>query len=246
MTLTETELDRMIDDPSDGAGYEFEDWCREAMAELATKWKSEGRLFSWFSDEPDFAEGSLCWFWIDEPAQPCNRVFRFSMVGGGQVTVTERWRWHRSVGRTKRDDDAGLWTWRDDWHCLAYDQPRYRLTVTAHHPTDLTRHKGYIDGYTAECSADAVIFGPRTPQEIADRAAATLRLTAYPDAENFYALLDSSHGCAICNRPLRDEVSKLIGVGPDCARNNGIPHNMEAANRRLKLRRELLGETPDG
>ena len=76
-------------------------------------------------------------------------------------------------------------------------------------------------------------------QPIADRVAATLRAIGY-DPENFYALLDNSEGCAICGRPLRDEISKLIGVGPSCAHSNDIPHSMEAASKRLERRRELL------
>ena len=37
--------------------------------------------------------------------------------------------------------------------------------------------------------------------------------------------------CVICARPLSDEVSKAIGVGPDCAAHYGVPHSVEAANR---------------
>jgi hypothetical protein len=35
-------------------------------------------------------------------------------------------------------------------------------------------------------------------------------------------------------------VSKLVGVGPDCAQAFGIPHSIAAAEKRLKLREELL------
>lgn len=60
--------------------------------------------------------------------------------------------------------------------------------------------------------------------------------------ENFYALLDGADRCAFCRHPLRDEVSKLVAVGPDCARQYGIPHTLEAASRRLALRKKLLAE----
>ena len=69
--------------------------------------------------------------------------------------------------------------------------------------------------------------------------AATFRLIN-DDADNFFALLDGSAGCAFCGRALRDEISKLIGVGPVCASQHRIPHNQEAAERRLALRRKLL------
>jgi hypothetical protein len=88
--------------------------------------------------------------------------------------------------------------------------------------------------------SDAVVFPCGTPQEIVNRTAATLRaIDCRPD--NFYALLDGSRGCALCSRALKDEISKLVGVGPDCARRNGIPHNHAAASKRLELRRRILG-----
>jgi len=74
---------------------------------------------------------------------------------------------------------------------------------------------------------------------VADQAAKTLELTG--DQDNFYALLDGSSRCAICRRTLRDPISKLVAVGPECATRYGIPHTMEAANRRLELRKKLLG-----
>ena len=85
------------------------------------------------------------------------------------------------------------------------------------------------------------MFDKRVPQRIADRVAATFAAIG-PCEDVFYALLDGSQGCAICGRPLRDEVSKLIGVGPDCARQNNVPHSLAAASRRLEIRRRILGE----
>ena len=41
-------------------------------------------------------------------------------------------------------------------------------------------------------------------------------------------------------RPLLDPISKAIGVGPDYAKQNYIPHSLAAANKRIELRRELL------
>jgi hypothetical protein len=115
------------------------------------------------------------------------------------------------------------------------------VTITAHTHDRVHRYHGHICSYLSDCSASAVVCSSNADPEIVKRAAATLRAIG-PQEEIFYALLDSSTGCAICNRPLRDEISKLVGVGPDCARQHGIPHNMEAASRRLKLRSQLLGE----
>jgi hypothetical protein len=100
--------------------------------------------------------------------------------------------------------------------------------------------------------AQAALFMPRTPQVIADRVAATFRLLTCkhlvgtnvrgPDPENFVALLDRSEQCSICGRPLRDHVSMLLGIGPDCARQLNLPHGLAAANKCQQRRRELLGE----
>jgi hypothetical protein len=84
----------------------------------------------------------------------------------------------------------------------------------------------------------AVLFAARH-QAIADRTAATLRLIG-SDIDNLLALLDSSSGCGICGRTLRDPISKLLGVGPDCARRHHIEHTKAAAERRLARRHELL------
>jgi hypothetical protein len=99
--------------------------------------------------------------------------------------------------------------------------------------------------------AEAALFLPGTPQSIADRVAATFRLLTYvdrvgtsvrgPDPDNFMALLDRSEQCCICRRPLRDHVSTLLGIGPDCAKQLRLPHGLEAANRILRRRQELLG-----
>jgi len=90
----------------------------------------------------------------------------------------------------------------------------------------------------------AVVFDQGTPQDIANRTAATLRAIDNK-ADNFHALLDGATGCAICGRPLRDEVSKLCAVGPDCAHHHGFPHSTAAANKRLELRRRLLNSKHD-
>jgi hypothetical protein len=99
---------------------------------------------------------------------------------------------------------------------------------------------GEKDRVCSEMAAEAVALRGRH-QDLAERVASTFRLIGPLNAENFFALLDGSEGCAICGRALRDEISKLIGVGPDCARQYRVPHSREAAERRLALRRKLLG-----
>jgi hypothetical protein len=137
-----------------------------------------------------------------------------------------------------------MYTWRDEDHCLAVDNVTQHLViVNAHTLGGLVRHRGLLHTDQGDIFATAAVFQGHVPQEIADRVAQTLSAIG-PQEEVFYALLDASEGCHFCRRPLRDAVSKLVGVGPDCARKHKIPHSMEAANRRLALRRKILGEQP--
>jgi hypothetical protein len=116
------------------------------------------------------------------------------------------------------------------------------LMVTNAWDSALYRYRGTLQGTPAfEMNADAVVFNRGTPQAVADRTANILNLVWRAD-ENFFALLDGVDRCAICNKPLRDKVSKLVGVGPDCARHYGIPHTLEAAGKRLELRKELFND----
>jgi hypothetical protein len=202
--------------------------------------------------EDYWQQGRLVWSWIDErpvwlspvdwrvsilpdPQHEMNRRFRFTLLGGGQITVVERFkRWTLTP------------TPEPEFHCYSRD-----LRVTADAGEGLRRFRGTIDGVRYEMGAEAVLFMPHTPQSIADRVAATFRLLTYkhlvgtncrgPDPENFVALLDRSEQCSICGRALRDHVSTLLGIGPDCARQLHLPHSLAAANKCQQRRRELLG-----
>ena len=94
----------------------------------------------------------------------------------------------------------------------------------------------------------AVVFLPGTPQDIADRTAATLRLIEPcgrgPEAaaDNFFALLARGARCCCC--PTVRCAMKSASCGalvPTAPPQMGVPHNLEAANRILQLRKELLG-----
>jgi Family of unknown function (DUF6011) len=82
------------------------------------------------------------------------------------------------------------------------------------------------------------VLPPDTPQDVADRVASTLRLSG-TDKETFYALLARGTRCCVCARPLKDEISKLLGIGPECARYMSLPHSFETANKVLARRKEL-------
>ena len=51
-----------------------------------------------------------------------------------------------------------------------------------------------------------------------------------------------SDRCTICHRPLSDQVSKVLHIGPDCAHRLGVPHNAEAASTIITKRHKFLAE----
>jgi hypothetical protein len=122
-------------------------------------------------------------------------------------------------------------------------EPNLRVTTDA--GNGLRRFSGIIENCACEMTTHAVLFLPGTPQSIADRVAATFRLLGapgeIPDRDNFMALLDRSEQWCVCNRALRDHPSTLLGIGPDCAKQMKLPHGLQAANRIIQRRRELLG-----
>jgi hypothetical protein len=207
------------------------------MREMETKWQSSGWCFAWIDPEPTYCEAGDWRFLFDNdgnythafpaPAEPCNRIMRFSLLGGGQIRTTERFK------ATPAD-----WAMHDPTYLSKID-----LKVTAHTESGITIAAGEkYEGPHYEMNPQAVVL--RWRQDIADRAAATFRLINN-ELENFFALMDGSEGCAICGRSLRDEISKLIGVGPECAHKYGMPHSRQAAERRLTLRRKLLQGSPE-
>jgi hypothetical protein len=151
---------------------------------------------------------------------------RFSLLGGGQIRTTEHFANHVFPDHPTLN---GIYRERID------------LKVTAHLGDTVRVVQGEKDYITYEMGAQVVVLFQGN-QEIADRTAATFRLM---DNErlNFFALLDGAGRCAFCLKPLRDEISKLISVGPDCAKKYGVPHSRQAAEKRLELRKKLLGES---
>jgi hypothetical protein len=203
------------------------------MAKCESEWQAAGAIYSWIDPYPAWVSaGDWSEYLGDgfprDPLKPCRRIIRFSLIGGGQIRVTEQW------------TDKPLYDGATKEIRCELDP---KLHVSAHTDQGLRRYSGHLSyGAVYEMATHAVVFDQNTPQDIADRTAATLRaIDSNPD--NFHALLDGSSGCAFCGRALKDEVSKLIGVGPDCAKQNGTPHTITAANKRLELRRKLLGIT---
>jgi Family of unknown function (DUF6011) len=221
-------LQRFGTKPDDEDGF-FESACH-GMLECEDFWHQCGIVFAWIDPKPVWMSAADWLPYVENgfpplPTKPCRRIFRLSLIGGGQIRVTEH------CSSPLFESDKSFWPEGDP-----------ELLVTAHADEGLRRYSGRLShGAVCEMATYAVLFLKGTPQNIADRVAATLRAIE-TKPENFFALLDGSAGCAFCHRPLTDEISKLSGVGPDCARQNNIPHNLAAANQRLELRRKLLGD----
>jgi hypothetical protein len=211
------------------------------MLEREREWDAQGVPFYWISPYPwwinptdwdlyGFPGPGDCSLFA-EPTEPTRRFYRFSLIGGGQVVLVENWRWFRLLAGDTLSD---------------YDAAGDEIRVTAHVDNEVVRHNGRIKYGVgpSELSAKAVTFKPGTPYPLVERVGRTFAAMADdfggPDLDKVLALLDGSSGCAICGRDLKDEISKLVGVGPSCAKQFGIPHSMAAASKRLRLRQQIL------
>ena len=86
----------------------------------------------------------------------------------------------------------------------------------------------------------------RLIREIADALAPTWGLMSDPRSLAEMVRVLQPHRadrlrCISCDRPLRDEVSKAIGIGPDCAAGLGIKHSLSTAHKMVQ-RRAAAGE----
>jgi hypothetical protein len=251
--MTDVQAVTPIPDQSDDEiAYDFAAWGRESMAECEGEWQAKGFSVAWIDTHPKWIPVT-CWGppldILPRPHQPIKRMWRFSLIGGGQLRIAEHWTNRRVVF------PAGFEGLKEDW--VLYDgtqiwHEKTTLKVTAHADGGLLIKRGELGGAVGEMSAHAVLLERRDveTQSIAERAAATLRALTddetgdctHPERDRFYALLDGTDGCSVCARPLRDEISKLLAIGPDCARAWGRPHTRAEASRRLELRRRILNE----
>jgi hypothetical protein len=195
----------------------FVSGCHE-MLEQEDFWKQTNLIWSWIDERPVWISPANWDVEILRDPEPqilfdpevknpqplkteVERRFRFTLLGGGQITVIEHFK---------------LWRLNpaDKWQ---FHRERQDLRVTADVGEGLKRFTGIIKGTFTEQYAYAVLFLPGTPQAIADRVAATFRLLTFtkgvgtscrgPDPDNFSALLDRSSKCCVCDRALRDHVS---------------------------------------
>jgi hypothetical protein len=97
-------------------------------------------------------------------------------------------------------------------------------------------YTGRVEEGRTEMQAAAV--GLRgAPQEVLERTVAALARPNVLDwPASLYAALAPSGRCHACNRPLADPVSKVLGLGPDCASRIGLEHSQRMADAVLTRR----------
>jgi hypothetical protein len=82
---------------------EYAEWTSRAtkhMREKEIAWTRAGYCYAWIDPEPTFctvSEWSTLFdrdgdFAFPDPTTPCTRILRFSLLGGGQIRVLERFR----------------------------------------------------------------------------------------------------------------------------------------------------------
>ena len=171
------------------AQIEFEQSCRRGMEELERRWRNAGRTIAWIDTEPKWLQ--LFWDYdtslLPQPAMPCRRILRFTLVGGGQLRIIQHW-----IARPDPDEFSG-----------PTRNSKTTVKITAH-GDELRTASGEIDGVVYEMSADAIVLNGQgeVTQTLANRAAATLQLLSTatgnctpPDRDRFFALLDGASGC---------------------------------------------------
>ena len=90
---------------------------------------------------------------------------------------------------------------------------------------------------------DLVILPNGTPQDVADRVAtAYSKIITLGMPDDYPVVMPLRDSCMYCSRPLTDQVSKVIGIGPVCSQRMGLAHSPDAANRILQRRHQLLGD----
>lgn len=100
------------------------------------------------------------------------------------------------------------WQLVGDYALYIYDRPQARIAS----------HRGFFGGSGYSLWTDG-------PQEVTDEVTATIWRVHRNKAEAFVGL----PFCGVCRRPITDDTSRALGIGPDCARLLGIPHGRPPA-----------------
>lgn len=167
-------------------------------------------------------------WWADEITKPTKAINRWSMAGGQLRTTTMF---------TKCGDDE----------LIFFAPTSMRLDVLVRDSSKwIVKASGTVEDFHAEMDCEIAVFGRGTDQRIVDGVADLLvRKRDTEDHAERVALMALRSKCHSCNRPLKDEISKIVGFGPDCARQSGIPHNLEFARQVERHRTRLVQAMKD-
>lgn len=137
----------------------FESACHSIL-EQKDYWRQCNLVWAWIDQKPVWVSAADWGIHIlPSPEKPCTRRFRLSLIGGGQIRVTEIFK----VGKLFPGHSM-IWCGEPE------------LRVRAETNSGLRNYSGIIShGGVYEMSAFAVLLPPGTPPDVADRVAATLR-----------------------------------------------------------------------
>ncbi len=210
---------------------EYEREWRAACITRSAELEAIHHNLVWVDPEPEWVSATS---WIDEldklvtpptEGDTFKTAIRLMLPGGSprdEVRITVEFR-------------------RGEPHIVPWfpNDPTLRVTVFADDGAQRW-HAGRISNEANEIDR-SYITG--LPVPVAERVAALIRtiaLTATWDAAGLLRAIQPHRAdrlsCICCARPLRDEVSKAIGIGPDCAAGLGIPHNLSTAHKAAKAR----------
>lgn len=68
-------------------------------------------------------------------------------------------------------------------------------------------------------------------QRALDKAKAIIGKAVSMGDVSYYGMLADTGRCDMCNRKLKDPVSKILRLGPDCARRSGLKHSSDLAKK---------------
>lgn len=103
-------------------------------------------------------------------------------------------------------------------------------------------YRGSYDLAVAEMVGGLVMLRGDAPQEVAERVLAVMTsIDAGADdwPVPLYARLKPLNKCQACNRRLDDPVSRVLQIGPTCAKRLGLPHNQALADAVNRARESL-------
>jgi hypothetical protein len=142
-------------DPEDEEGF-FASACHGMLWEEDC-WQQCGLVFAWIDPKPVWTSAADWLPYVENgfpslPTRPCRRIFRLSLIGGGQIRVTEH------CDHPLLENGKEFWPNADP-----------ELLVTAHVDEGLHRYSGHLShGAVCEMATYAVLFLKTTPQDIAD------------------------------------------------------------------------------